>query len=447
MLNDRPVSIDMLRRMGDTLVDIHSQFETHALLETAKHRAILDMALPDQKIMMIVNDRWQEWQDARIHVQTLKAGLEKAQWQQAQWQADLELLDGLKPKSGEEDALLEQRGRAQKSGKMAQAYTEAISALNGSEEAADKSLNRAWKALSRLPEDTDLNDVQTQIDQAISLVRDVSDRLDQMGYALRDVPNIEAVDDRLHALRDAARRFNMNCDALEKLHTEIAEKLSSFASDTKELARAEVKEIEARSDFIEASEKLSAARKKQAVILSRKVNGELPPLKLERALFSIEIETYEEAMWSANGIDKIRFLAAMNTGQDPSPLHKTASGGELSRLLLAIKMVLSGGQPVLIFDEIDQGVGGATAAAIGARLKRLGDDHQVIVVTHSAQVAASANAHFVVQKAVQNKTTYVAVTELATIESRRDEVARMLSGSTVTNEAKAAAEKLLEGNV
>lgn len=446
-LNDRPVTIETLRKIGDALVDIHSQFETHALLETSKHRMILDIALPDQKYVSATANSWEGWQDAKARVAELKNSLERAQWQQAQWEADKELLDKLQPKIGEEDILLEQRGRAQKSGKMAESYTEAIAVMNGNEDAADKGLNRAWKVLSRLPEDAALNEVQTQIDQAISLVRDASDRLQEMGYALRDVPNIEAVDDRLHALRDAARRFNVSCDALAALHTEIAEKLSLLSSDTKELAKAEALEIEKRDAFIQEAQKLSEARKKQAVILAKKVNAELPPLKLERAQFSIEIEAVDEAAWSANGTDKIRFLAAMNTGQEPSPLHKTASGGELSRLLLAIKMVLSGGQPVLIFDEIDQGVGGATAAAIGARLKRLGDDHQVIVVTHSAQVAASANAHFVVQKAVQNKTTYVVVTELATIESRRDEVARMLSGAAVTNEAKAAAEKLLEGNV
>ncbi len=445
-LNDRPVTIETMRLIGAALVDIHAQFESHALLEPARHRMILDKALPDQKLVTDTEAAWEKWQSAQELVKALQDAVTQAERQQEQWQADLKLLDDLQPKKGEEDALLEQRGKAQKAGKMGEAYQEALEILSGSENAADKSLNKVWKLLSRLPEDENLKSVQEQLDQSISAIRDMSDRLHDMGMSLRDLPNLEAVDDRLHALRDAARRFRITCDDLEALHVEISDNLNGFANNTKALDQARQDAAKAREAYIAAAEKLSAARQKHSVALAKKVNAELAPLKLERAVFSIQIEPYDEASWSANGTDKIRFLAAMNTGQEPSPLHKTASGGELSRLLLAIKMVLNDGQPVMIFDEIDQGVGGATAASIGARLKRLGEDHQVIVVTHSAQVAASANAHFVVQKAATGKTTQVAVTELAGIEARRDEVARMLAGSTVTNEAKAAANKLLEGH-
>lgn len=445
-LNDRPVTLETLRMIGAALVDIHAQFETHALLEPARHRIILDKALPDQKLVQGTEEKWDAWQDAQTRVAELKNAIEQAARQQEQWQADLELLDKLQPKRGEEETLLEQRSRAQKAGKMTEAYQEALEYLSGSDNAADKALNRVWKILSRLPEDEQLKSVQEQLDQSIVAIRDMTDRIHDLGMSMRDVPNLELVDDRLHELRDAARRFRVTCDNLEALHEEIAANLNSFASNTKALEKAIQEADTARETYMAIAAKLSDARQKYAVSLAKKVNEELAPLKLERATFAIQIEPYDESGWSANGIDKIRFMAAMNTGQELSPLHKTASGGELSRLLLAIKMVLNDGQPVMIFDEIDQGVGGATAASIGARLHRLGTDHQVIVVTHSAQVAASANAHFVVQKASTGKITQVAVTELAGIEARRDEVARMLAGNTVTNEAKAAADKLLEGH-
>lgn len=444
-LNDRPVTLETLRLIGGALVDIHAQFESHALLETARHRALLDAALPDQKLVTDTEAAWNAWQTAKDRVTELEAAIERAAMMQEQWLADLQLLDELQPKAGEEDALLEQRGRAQKASKMSDAYNEALDVLSGSDSAADKAMNKAWKILSRLPEDENLKAVQDQLDASISAIRDVSDRLYDMGLSLRDLPNIEAVDDRLHALRDAARRFRVTCDELESRHTEIADSLNGFNANTKDLDKARKDAEKAREAYIALARKLSAARQTFVVTLAKQVNAELPPLKLERAVFSIAIEPQDEEGWSAHGTDKIRFMAAMNAGQDASPLHKTASGGELSRLLLAIKLVLNESQPVMIFDEIDQGVGGATAASIGARLKRLGEHHQVIVVTHSAQVAASANAHFIVQKAAQGNVTQVAVTELSP-SARRDEVARMLAGSTVTNEAKAAASKLLEGH-
>ncbi len=445
-LNDKPVAVDTLRKMGGYLVDIHSQFETHALLEPMQHRALLDRALNDPKLIDDVAILWDKWRVLEDEKAALELAQEKARLLADQWKADLDVLDELQPKEGEESELLEARSKAQKSGRMAEAYDESANWLNGAEEAADKALNRAWKALQKLPEDEKLNEVQGHIDQAISLVRDASAALDDMRFALAGMPDAEKLDDRLHALRAAARRLNVACDLLPSRHQEIAENLSKLSSDDATLAKL-AKDIEAaRAAYIAKADSLSKARVKRGKLLAKSINDELPPLKLERAMFAIDITPLDESAWGPNGTDRVQFMAAMNTGQSLSPLHKTASGGELSRLLLAIKMVLADVQPVLVFDEIDQGVGGATAAAIGARLKILSQTYQVIVVTHSAQVAASANAHYVVQKAVQDKTTRVAVTELPGLEARRNEVARMLSGSVVTNEAKAAADKLLEAS-
>lgn len=446
-VNDRPVTIEALRRIGAALVDIHSQFESHALLEPSQHRVLLDKSLPNPKAKDDVVVSWDKWQALVEQRNTLEAVLEKARLQKSQWEADLEVLNELDPQAGEEEQLLEQRKRAQNAGRMDSAFQESMDALNGGDTAADKALNKAWKALSRLPEDKDVQEVQAQIDQAIAAVRDASRCLDVLRGIYGGMPDLEKVDDRLHDLRGAARRLNCGCDELPSLKTRIETQLSSLQQDDAAVKDLDKNIAVARDAYVATAALLTKARAQQGKTMTAQIMKELPPLKLERAAFSVDMNALEDKDWGPHGVERLQFMAAMNAGQSPSPLHKTASGGELSRLLLAIKMVLAESQPVLVFDEIDQGVGGATAAAIGERLKRLAEGRQVIVVTHSAQVAASADAHFVVQKAAETKSTRVAVTELKGAAARRDEVARMLAGSVVTNEAKAAADKLLEGSL
>ena len=207
-----------------------------------------------------------------------------------------------------------------------------------------------------------------------------------------------------------------------------------------------IKESEqAKADFVKEAQTLSAHREKAAKKLSELVGKELPPLKLDKAQFFAKVEQCGEEQWSVHGIDKVRFLVATNPGADPGPLNKIASGGEMSRFMLALKVIMAevGDAQSLIFDEVDAGVGGGTADAVGERLARLAQDKQIMVVTHSPQVAARAGHHWIVSKSGDNeiKTTVIA---LEPGQDRREEIARMLAGATITEEARAAADKLLE---
>lgn len=445
MINDRPVTAQKLKDIAPYLVDIHGQFETHALLDIAKHRFFLDQALEQKSILNDVSQSWAVWQDAKEKRIKLEQAYEESLKQKDQWIEDLSVLDDLDPQIGEEDDLLEKRNIASQSSRLRSNMEEAMDALQGQyNEAADKALNKAWKALSRVGNIDAVAKLQDRVDGLITNVRDIADGLYVEINHLNDMPDIEAVDDRLHELREVARRLNCTCEALPQLHQDIKENLSQFSMSGEALEKARHDETEARGKYITHAQQLTKVRIKTAKTLEMKIMAELPPLKLERAQYVVEVSPLEENQWGGHGQDHVIFKVAMNVGQDFAPLHKSASGGELSRLLLAMKMVLAGDASLLVFDEIDQGVGGATASAIGERIKRLANDYQVIVVTHSAQVAASASTHFIVQKSTEQGQTRATITELSNIELRRDEVARMLAGASVTSEAQAAALKLLE---
>ena len=245
------------------------------------------------------------------------------------------------------------------------------------------------------------------------------------------------MDDRLYALRSAARKHGVEVDGLEALHREIAAKLAALDDQGGSLAGLVEAEQKARSAYAAAADVLSAQRRKAASALDAAVARELPPLKLDRARFATRVEAVGEADWSASGRDRVFFEVATNPGSAPGPLGRIASGGELSRFLLALKVVLAEADPIdtLIFDEVDSGVGGAVAAAVGERLARLGERLQVLVVTHSPQVAAKAGAHWRVEKREREDSILTSVSILSDGE-RREEIARMLAGETVTEEAR-----------
>ncbi len=444
-INDRSVTAQKLKDIAPYLVDIHGQFETHALLDISKHRFFLDQALDDKSLISKVSNDWQAWQLAKQARENLERVYEDSLKQKDQWIEDLAILDDLNPLVGEEDQLLEKRNIASQSTRLKDHMGEAMDSLQGSyNEAADKALNKAWKALSRVSNIDAVATLQDRVDEIITQVRDIADGLYVEINALNDMPDLEVVDDRLHELRDVARRLNTTCDGLPKLHIDIREKLNAFSLSGEALEKAKIEEEKARDTYIESATKLTKARLKTSIELQDNIMTELPPLKLERAQFKVDMTSLDENQWGTHGRDMVMFQVAMNVGQDFAALHKSASGGELSRLLLAMKMVLAGEASLLVFDEIDQGVGGATASAIGERIKRLARDYQVIVVTHSAQVAASASTHFIVQKSTAQGQTRATITELSSTDLRRDEVARMLAGASMTSEAQAAALKLLE---
>lgn len=260
-----------------------------------------------------------------------------------------------------------------------------------------------------------------------------------------DPRRLEKIEERLFALRGLARKHRVEVAALPALRDQLALRLAAIEDRSGTLERLTREAAEARAAYVRSAEALSALRHEAAGRLDKGVAGELPPLKLERARFSTAVARTEEADWSEHGIDRVRFEAATNPGQPPGPLNRIASGGELSRFMLALKVVLARTDPVptLVFDEVDSGIGGATADAVGERLARLAKDVQILVVTHSPQVAARAARQMRVTKSVARGDTMTRVEALAA-DDRREEIARMLSGAAVTDEARAAADRLIE---
>jgi DNA repair protein RecN (Recombination protein N) len=255
---------------------------------------------------------------------------------------------------------------------------------------------------------------------------------------------LENVEERLFALRAAARKHGIAVADLPGLRDSLRTRLEALETGTARVEQLEHEAATARTRFAAACAKLSDARTRAAERLDRAIAKELPPLKLDRARFTASITPLPDTAWTAQGADDIRFLIATNPGQSPGPLAKIASGGELSRLMLALKVVLAGGSivPTLVFDEVDSGIGGATAAAVGERLARVADDVQVLLVTHSPQVAARGGAHLRVAKHVAKGRAETRVEPLAGPD-RQEEIARMLAGETVTEAARAAAQSLL----
>jgi DNA repair protein RecN (Recombination protein N) len=255
---------------------------------------------------------------------------------------------------------------------------------------------------------------------------------------------LPAIEDRLFALRDAARKYGVEADALLSRLEGFQSRLDEISGGGDLIATLKDASERTRSAFVASAETLSAARRKAAGRLDAVVTGELPPLKLEKASFQTAVEPLEEGEWSEHGCDLIEFRIATNPGSLPGPLAKIASGGELARFMLALKIALVGvgTAGTLIFDEVDSGVGGATADAVGERLERLGAEKQVLVVTHSPQVAARGDDHLKVEKQSDAVSAATIVSRLETGE-RREEVARMLSGQSITDEARGAADRLM----
>jgi DNA repair protein RecN (Recombination protein N) len=282
------------------------------------------------------------------------------------------------------------------------------------------------------------------IDAALTALDEARLHLEQaLRVADYDPHELERIEERLFALRAAARKYNAPVDELAALARRHESDLALIDAGAERLAALEKQAQQAVVRYREAASALSAARKRAAAKLDKAVNTELKPLKLERAQFSTQIDDDSEG---PEGLDRVEFWVRTNPGTRPGPMMKVASGGELARFLLALKVVLAdrGSAPTLIFDEIDTGVGGAVADAIGMRLARLGAAAQVIAVTHAPQVAARADRHYLISKDALAKGKRVA-TRVAELEAerRREEIARMLAGAEITAEARAAAERLI----
>ncbi len=450
-VNDQPVSIGLLRSLGELLVEVHGQFETHGLLDPSTHIDALD-AFRTAKGGASVNEScgkaWAAWRQAHDALKTAQETLASALAEEDFLRHQVAELEALAPKAGEETKLAEARTALRHGEQIMKALAEAKASLTEGadvEGALRVAINRVAKVAPQAG--GRLDSVAQALDRAAIEVGEAVHELHLAFESLDADPQaLEKAEERLFALKAAARKHNATVDdlasLLERLKTRLAA-IDNGADHVKKLATAEKS---ARLAYEQAAKALSDARKAAAKSLDKLVAKELAPLKLDKATFTTVVAAKPETAWNASGIDRVAFEVATNPGMPPGPLDKIASGGELARFMLALKVVLAGSQEraVLIFDEVDAGISGATANAVGERLARLAKSTQVMVVTHAPQVAARGDNHWRVSKVTKGGQTTTKVERLDTT-ARREEIARMLAGEKVTDEARAAADSLMSG--
>jgi DNA repair protein RecN (Recombination protein N) len=442
-INDQPVSAAMLRDVGAMLVEIHGQHDDRGLLNARGHRALLDaFGRLDTQSVAKAYGTWRQAEAALDEARaTLESGLRDREW----LDHSVQELTALKPLPGEEAELAEARTSMMKGQRLAQDMAAVSGLLDGSEGGISL-LRQAARRLERLaPEHELLDEALAALDRALIEAGDVEDRLTQANDALAyDPARLEAVEGRLFELRGLARKHRVEPDALAELAAELAARAEAIDAGEERIVKLEAEVSAARERFVKAAEALGKARQAAAAKLDKAVARELAPLKLDAARFRTVVEPLPEAQWSPAGGDRVEFEISTNPGAPFAPLIRIASGGELSRFILALKVALAETKTAgtMIFDEIDRGVGGAVASAIGERLARLSQGTQVLVVTHSPQVAARGDHHWLIAKSSRGNVTRTDVRPLGSDE-RREEIARMLSGATVTEEARAQANRLL----
>ncbi len=441
---DQPVSAALLRQIGGLLVEIHGQHDERGLLNARGHRALLDAY--GRVDVSPVRAAYAEWTAAQ-------AALAAARAQIAADDADRDWLDhaigelaALAPAEGEESELADARALMQKGERLTEDLVAVGKHLDGSDGALAQ-LRSATRRLDRLAGEHALfADALAAFDRALIEAGEGEDALARAAEALRHDPaELDRIETRLFELRAMARKHRVEVDALAETLAALEARRAALEAGEANVAGLVARVATAHAAYRRAADALHAARVDAGAALDAAVAAELGPLKLGAAQFRSAVETLAEEQWGADGVDRVEFLITTNAGAEFGPLMKVASGGELSRFLLALKVALAdvGGVPSMIFDEIDRGVGGAVASAVGDRLARLAQDRQVIVVTHSPQVAARGGHHYLIAKSSDGTVTRTGVRALDEGE-RREEIARMLSGAEVTDEARAQAERLLE---
>ena len=454
-LNDQPVGAALLRRVGALLVEVQGQHEQMGLADPVGHAALLDAFGVAPKLREAVATAWRDWRRAALALKNAREAIAAAQRDEEWLRHAVDELANLSPQPGEEEALAIERQRLQQGERRAEAIASALSELTPRDRRGSgpaSALRAAARALGKLIGPNDPPGYENPAGPAMAALERAEEALSEAETLLSrlaaeadaDPRLLEQAEERLFALRAHARKHNISVVELPGLLDTLAARLAALDTGTAEIATLEAAADAARATYGTAAKALSEARRAASGKLERAVAKELPPLRLDKARFFAEVAPLADTDWNEGGADAVRFLIATNPGQDPGPLAKIASGGELSRLMLALKVVLSQGSavPTLVFDEVDSGIGGATAAAVGERIARVAERVQVLVVTHSPQVAARGVAHLRVAKQEAKGRTATLVDTLTTPD-RREEIARMLAGETITESARAAADDLL----
>lgn len=456
--NDQIISAELARSLSDSLVEIHGQHDGTALLNPRLHGDILDQFSQAAPFIARVGEAFERLSARRDELNELKGKAKSLDAEMQQLQHILEDLDKLAPGEGEASRLTLERAMLMNSQKLIECLTEADEAMAGSGAAnsfgaAARHIERALRLpeLAEAPEDSPqlavLQSSQDAIERVLIELNEATIAVETARSTFEHDPEaLEQVENRLFALKTAARKFNVEPDGLPELHQASRQRLSELESYDDVIAETASRLREAEVSYSEAADKLTALRTSSGEQLAKAVQEELGPLKLEHARFRVHLEQLDLEDAGPNGQDKIVFEVQTNPGAPFGALNQIASGGELARFTLALRVCLANlhSASLLVFDEADQGVGGAVAAAVGERLSRLADARQVMAITHSPQVAASGHQHWHVTKKLEDGVR--AVSQLNHLEGvrRQEEIARMISGNEITNEARAAADRLME---
>jgi DNA repair protein RecN (Recombination protein N) len=455
-VNDQATGVGVLKEVGEALLEVHGQHDTVGLLDSRTHRPLLDAFGGLAPQVAAVGEAFQAWRAARERVAALRATVERAAAETDELTLRLSEIERLDPREGEEADLAGERallGAAEKAlGEIAAAHG-AFEGLSGRLATAVRALDRAReRALSAgASEDAAavrrLTEASAALDRVLIEAQEAEAAVEAAAEAFDFEPDrLEKAEERLFDLRGLARKLGVSVEELPGLRARFAERLRAVESSGDELKAAEADLAAARAAYLAAAAGLTAARRAAGEALAAAVMAELAPLKLDQARFRVALEPAPEDRAGAWGLDRVAFEIATNPGAPFAGLGAIASGGELARFALALKAALAGRgagpQPLMIFDEVDQGVGGAVADAVGLRLKRLAADAQVLVVTHSPQVAARADAHWRIAKAGEGDRLRTTLEPLDAAP-REEEIARMLAGAHVTDAARAAARALM----
>lgn len=443
-VNDQPVSAGLLRDLGVLLVEIHGQHDDRGLINPKGHRDLLDSF--GRCDVAGVAAAWRGWQAAERAFADANAAIDTALRDRDLLEHNLAELTAFMPQPGEEAELAGERAAMQKGERLSGDLSDLFETFEGSKGALAQ-LRGAARKLDRIAEEHPLlNEALEALDRSVIEADDAESKLRAAAEALTyDSVRLDEMERRLFDLRALARKHNVAGDALPDLLKQMQADWAALESGGANLTALDKARHAAKAAYVAAAEALSAARAKAGKALDAAVQGELIPLKLDAARFRTLVDPLDESRWGASGWDHVEFLISTNPGSDFAPLMKIASGGELSRFILALKVALAeqGGAETMIFDEIDRGVGGAVASAIGERLARLARTTQLLVVTHSPQVAARGTHHLLIAKTSDGTVARTGV-RLLDEADRKEEIARMLSGAEITPEARAQADRLLE---
>lgn len=445
-VNDQPVSVGLLRQLGDLLVEVHGQHDDRGLLNTAGHRDLLDEYAGTNALKAQLGAAHADWRQACGALEQAQADLQAVRAEEEYLRHAVAELTALDAQVGEEQTLAEARATMLR-GQSVHEGVAALAAELSADGGVDATLRGAVRRLERLAERAgeELAPALAALDRAAIEAGDAVATLEETLHRLDfDPATLDRTEARLFEIRAMARKYRCDADKLSDHAAALAGQLAMIDQGDADLNRLGAARDQARARFEAVAADLSAKRQKAAARLDKAVAAELAPLKLEKARFRTILRPLAPNDWTAAGAEQVAFEVSTNPGAPFGPLLKIASGGELARFILALKVALlsTGNAAAMIFDEVDRGIGGATASAVGARLARLADGAQVVVVTHSPQVAARAARHWRIEKRQQGKTALTQVSPLSD-EARREEIARMLSGDEITDAARAAAQSLL----